>query len=124
MLKHMKYHIYQSHLVPNYTFLLSIHPLFFPSFFARANRGTDFCHTLCTFNSYFGFYFNSQKKYTIQSENIIMGCEFDAKMYLDAQNIKQFWYWASALEFLLIAYAHLTTHDHTNSFTHIWYPEH
>ncbi len=30
----------------------------------------------------------------------------------------------SVLEFLLIAPAHLTTHDHTNSSKHIWYPEH
>ncbi len=29
MLKRMKYRIYQPHLVPNYTFLLSIHPVFF-----------------------------------------------------------------------------------------------
>ncbi len=28
MLKRMNYHIYQPHLVPNYTFLLLIHPLF------------------------------------------------------------------------------------------------
>ncbi len=27
------------------------------------------------------------------------------------------------LEFYLIAHAHLTTCSHTNSFTHIWYPE-
>ncbi len=74
-------------------------------------------------NSNFGFYFSRQKKYKIQSENIIMCCEFDAEMYLDAQNIKQFWYRASALEFLLFAPAHLTTHGHTNSSTHIWYPE-
>ncbi len=32
----------------------------------------------------------SKKKYRIQSENIIMCCEFDAKMHLDVQNIKQF----------------------------------
>ncbi len=44
-------------------------------------------------------------------------------MHLDAQNIKQFWYLASVLEFLLIALAHLTIHGHTNHFTHIWYPE-
>ncbi len=47
MLKRMKYHIYQSRLVPNYTILLSIHPIFFSSFFAHTNRGTDFCHILC-----------------------------------------------------------------------------
>ncbi len=29
MLKCMKYHIYQPHLLSNYTFLLSIHPGFF-----------------------------------------------------------------------------------------------
>ncbi len=46
-----------------------------------------------------------------------------AKMYLDAQNIKLFWYRASVLEFLLIAHAHFTTHDHTNSSTYIWYTE-
>ncbi len=45
MLKRMKYHIYQPLLVPNYTFLLSIHP-FSPSFFARTNQGTDFCRTI------------------------------------------------------------------------------
>ncbi len=45
-----------------------------------------------TFNFHFGFYFNSPKKYRIQSENIIMCCEFDAKMYLDVQNIKQLRY--------------------------------
>ncbi len=63
------------------------------------------------------------KKYRIQSENIIICCEFDAKMHLDAQNIKQFWYRASVLE-LLITHIHLTTHGYTNSSTHIWYPEH
>ncbi len=52
-----------------------------------------------------------------------MCCEFDAKMHLDAQSIEQLWYWASAFEFLLIAHAHLTTHGHTNSSTHIWYSE-
>ncbi len=71
------------------------------------------------FNSNFGFYFNRQKQYKIQPKNIIMCCEFHAKMHLDAQNIKQFWYRASVLEFLLIAHAHLTTNDHTNSSTHI-----
>ncbi len=50
--------------------------------------------------------------------------EFDAKMHLDTQNIKQCWYWASVLEFLLIAHAHLTNRGYTNSFTHTWYPEH
>ncbi len=45
MLKHMKYHIYQPHLIPNYTFLLSIYPVF-SSFFARAYQRTDFCCTL------------------------------------------------------------------------------
>ncbi len=74
-------------------------------------------------NSHFVFYFNCQKKYRIQSENIIMCCEFDAKMHFDTQNIKQFWYWASVLEFLPIAHAHVTTHGHTNSSTYIWYPE-
>ncbi len=53
-----------------------------------------------------------------------MCCEFDVKMHLNAQNIKQFWYPASTLEFLLIAHVHLTTHGHTNSSRHIWYPEH
>ncbi len=42
------------------------------------------------FNSDFGLFFNRQKKYKIQSKNIIMCCEFDAGMHLDAQNIKQF----------------------------------
>ncbi len=37
-----------------------------------------------------GLYFNCQKKYKIQSKNIIMCCEFDAKIHLDTQNIKQF----------------------------------
>ncbi len=74
-------------------------------------------------NSKFGLYFSPPKKYKNQSKNIIMCCEFDAKLRLDAQNVKQFWYRASALEFLLIAHAHLTTHGHTNSSTHIWYPE-
>ncbi len=73
-------------------------------------------------NSNFGLYFNRQKKYKIQFKNIIMCCEFDAKLHLDAQNIKQFWYRVSAIEFLLIAHAHLSTHDHTNFSTHIWYP--
>ncbi len=48
-----------------------------------------------------------------------MCCEFDAKMHLDTQNIKQFWYRALALEFLLIAHADLTTHGHSYSSTHI-----
>ncbi len=48
-----------------------------------------------------------------------MCCEFDAKMHLDAQNIKQFGYRVSVLEFLLIAQAHFTTHGHTTSLTHI-----
>ncbi len=52
-----------------------------------------------------------------------MCCEFDEKMYLDAQNIKQFWYRSSALEFLLIPHTDLTTHGNTNSSTYIWYPE-
>ncbi len=52
-----------------------------------------------------------------------MCCEFNAKMHLDAQNIKQLWHWASALEVVLITLVHLTTDGHTNSFTHIWYPE-
>ncbi len=76
------------------------------------------------FNSNFGLYFNRQKKYKIQSKNIIMSCESDAKMHLDAQNIKQFWYRASAIEFLSIAHVHLTARSHTNSSTHIWEPEH
>ncbi len=74
-------------------------------------------------NSIFGFYIKCQKKYKIQSKNIIMCCEFDAKLHLDPQNIKQFWYRASASEFLLIARTHLTTHGHINSSTHIWYLE-
>ncbi len=41
VLKHMKYHIYQPHLVPNYTLLLPIHT-FFSSFFARANQELTF----------------------------------------------------------------------------------
>ncbi len=41
------------------------------------------------FNSNFGLYFR-QKKYKIQSKNIIMRCEFDAKMHPGAQNIKRF----------------------------------
>ncbi len=44
------------------------------------------------------------------------------KVHLDAQNIKQFWYWSSASKLLLIAHTHLTTHGYTNySFTHIWF---
>ncbi len=50
-----------------------------------------------------------------------MCCEFDAKMHLDAQNIKQFWYRASASEFLPKAHAHLSTRGHINSPTHTWY---
>ncbi len=46
--------------------------------------------TIHIFTSNFGLYFNCQKKYKIQSKNVIMCCEFDAKMRLDAQNIKQF----------------------------------
>ncbi len=69
-------------------------------------------------NSNFDLYFNRQKMYLNQSKNIILCCEFDAKMPLDGQNIKQFWYRAPALEFLMTAHAHLTTHGHTNSFTH------
>ncbi len=42
------------------------------------------------FNSNFGLYFNRQKKYKIQSKNIIICCEFDAKMHFEAQNIEQF----------------------------------
>ncbi len=42
------------------------------------------------FNSNFDLHFDRQKKYKIQSKNIVMCCEFDAKMRLDAQNIKQF----------------------------------
>ncbi len=34
------------------------------------------------FNSNFGLYFNRQKKYKIQSKNIIMCNEFDAKVHL------------------------------------------
>ncbi len=75
-------------------------------------------------NSNFGLYFNRQKKYKSKSKNIIMCRELDAKMHLDVQNIKQFWYRAPGLQFLLITHAHLTTHGHTNSSTHIWYPEH
>ncbi len=67
------------------------------------------------FNSNFDLYFNRQKKYKIQSKNIIMCCEFDAKIHLDAQDIKQFWYRTSASKFLPIAHAHLTTYGHTNS---------
>ncbi len=47
-----------------------------------------------------------------------MRCEFDAKLHLNAQSIKQFRYRASVLEFLLIAQAHHTTHGHTNFSTH------
>ncbi len=71
------------------------------------------------FNSNFGLYFYRQKKYKIQSKNIIMCCEFVAKIHLDAQNIEQLWYRAFALEFLLTALAHLTIHGHTNSSTHL-----
>ncbi len=49
-----------------------------------------FEETQYIFNPNFGLYFNPQKMYKIQSKNIIMCCEFDAKMHLDAQNIKQF----------------------------------
>ncbi len=63
--------------------------------------------------------FNRQKKYKNQSENIIMCSEYGAKMHLDAQNIKQFRYRVSTLEFLLIAHAHLTTRGHTISSPHI-----
>ncbi len=59
------------------------------------------------FISNFGLYFNRQKKYKIQSKNIIICCEFDAKIYLDIQHIKQFWYRASVSKFLLIAHAHV-----------------
>ncbi len=48
-------------------------------------------------NSNFSLYFNRQKKYKIQFKNIIMCREFDAKMHLDTQNIKQFRYRASVL---------------------------
>ncbi len=41
------------------------------------------------FNSNFSL-FNHHKEYKIQSKNIIMCCEFDAKIHLEAQNIKQF----------------------------------
>ncbi len=61
----------------------------------------------------------AKKTYKIQSKNIIMCYEFDAEMHLDAQNIKQFCYRSSALEFLQIAHTHLNTHGHTNSSTHI-----
>ncbi len=35
------------------------------------------------FNSNFDLYFSHQKKYKIQSKNIIMCCEFDAKVHLE-----------------------------------------
>ncbi len=76
--------------------------------------------TQYVFNSNFGLYFNRQKKYKMQCKNIIiMCCEFDAMMHFDTENIKQFLYRASALEFLLISHTYLTTDGHTNSSTHI-----
>ncbi len=39
--------------------------------------------TQCIFNSDFSLYIYPPKKYKIQSKNIIMCCEFDAKMHLD-----------------------------------------
>ncbi len=50
----------------------------------------DLKKTQYIFNSNFGLYFNRQKKYEIQSKNIILCCEFDAKMHLDAQKSNNF----------------------------------